>query len=83
MSAKLNPKALAESGDSELDEREGVQEVTEEMIRDYVTDQEELPAVSARPFAAWLHQDWNDWNEDGALTNGEVISGALDYWRGK
>lgn len=80
---KLNPTALAESGDGELDGREAVQPVTPAMVREYVVTAGELPIESARPFAAWLDEGWNDWNEDGDLTNGQVISGALAYWRGQ
>lgn len=80
---KLNPSALAECGDSELDEREGVQEVEEGMIREYVISSEALPPESAKPFAAYIHDVWNDYNEDGELTNGDVIAGALAYWRGQ
>lgn len=80
---KLNPDALAESGDTELDAREVVQPVTEMMIYEHVIASGELPRESAKPFAAWLHESWNDWNEDGDLTNGKVIAGALAYWRGQ
>lgn len=80
---KLNPDALAESGDVELDAREGVQPVTPTMIRDHLRSTEELPLVSARPFAAWLDAEWNGFNEDGDLTNGQVIAGALAFWRGQ
>lgn len=80
---KLNPDALAECGDGELDEREGVQPVTEMMISEHAIDSHGLPPYSARPFAAWLHEVWNDFNEDGDKTNGEVIAGALADWRGQ
>jgi hypothetical protein len=79
---KLNPDALAESG-TDLDERPEVQPVAEAMIRAYVIDASELPRYSAEPFAAWLYEMWNDFNEDGTLTNGEVIAGALADWRGQ
>jgi hypothetical protein len=79
---KLNPDALAESGDDELDAREGVQPVTEMMLYEHIISTEELPPESARPFARWLDSEWNSWNEDGSLTNGEVIAGALAHWRG-
>lgn len=79
---KLNPNALAESG-TELDERPEVQAVTEDMIREYVITSGELPDFSARPFATWLHSVWFDFNEDGELTNGKVITGALAQWRGQ
>ncbi|MFD8839840.1 hypothetical protein [Streptomyces griseofuscus] len=79
--AKLNPDALAECG-YDLDDRPEVQPVTEQMIRDYVIDKAELPPYSDRPFAAWLYDAWNDFNEDGTQTNGQVIEGALADWRG-
>lgn len=80
---KLNPDALAESGDVDLDAREGVQPVDAYMIEEYVTDQKELPVVSAHPFAGWLDENWNDFNEEGNKTNGEVIAGALADRRGQ
>ncbi|TVZ96507.1 hypothetical protein [Streptomyces sp. BK340] len=79
---KLNPNALAESGDNDLDERPKVQPVTEAMIRAHVIGAEELPPYSARPFSAWLYETWNEFNADGKLTNGQVIAGALADWRG-
>ena len=78
---KLNPNALAECGD-DLDDRPEVQPVTEAMIYAYVTEKNELPPYSARPFAAWLFTVWNSFNEDGDNTNGDVITGALADWRG-
>ncbi|MFD8654969.1 hypothetical protein [Streptomyces mirabilis] len=80
---KINPDALAESGDVEQDERSGVQKVTEEMILDYVAEElHALPPYSARPFAEWLDQNWGEFNEDGTETVGSVIAGALADWRG-
>jgi hypothetical protein len=78
----LNPDALATCGDNDLDTRRGVQDVTDLMITDYVVITGELPGESAGPFGAWLRQNWNDWNEDGELTNGAIITGALSFWRG-
>lgn len=83
MDAKLDPKALAENGDVDMDDREAVQSVTKDMVRDYVVAQDELPPESAGPFAVWLNENWNNWNEDGDLTNGDVIEGALAFWRGE
>lgn len=83
MDAKLDPKALAENGDVDMDDREAVQSVTKDMVRDYVVTQDELPPESAGPFAVWLNENWNNWNEDGDLTNGDVIQGALAFWRGE
>lgn len=83
MPDKINPDALAESGDVEQDARPGVQEVTEEMIFAYVTEElKALPECSARPFAAWLDEYWTTFNEDGTNTVGSVIRGALSHWRG-
>ncbi len=78
---KLNPDALAECG-YDLDDRPQVQAVTEMMICEYVIEAGELPRYSAAPFAAWLAEVWNDFNEDGDLTNRQVIAGALADWRG-
>lgn len=60
-----------------------MQPVDEAMIREYVIAAGELPEVSARPFAEWLHEQWFDFTEDSGLTNREVIEGALAYWRGQ
>ncbi|MFF7198283.1 hypothetical protein ACFZAM_31810 [Streptomyces sp. NPDC008079] len=80
---KLNPEALAECGDMELDDRAEVQPVTEMMILEYVLDNELLPRYSARPFAAWMHvEGWPDRNEEGTLTNGEMIEAGLIDWCG-
>ncbi|PZT70183.1 hypothetical protein DN402_31690 [Streptomyces sp. SW4] len=77
----LNPDALAQSG-TDLDERPTVQAVTEDMIYQYVIEKGSLPVQSARAFAAWLDEVWNDFNEDGKHTNRDVIDGALAAWRG-
>lgn len=82
MVGKLNPKALAGCGDTDLDSREGVQEVDAGMIREYVVSTNELPMESAEPFSEYIEQNWCDYNEEGELTNEQVISGALSYWRG-
>ena len=86
MSEKLNPEALAEWGEeagaAPQDRRAGVQPVTEEMIRGYVLDNNELPEYSARPFAAWLDNNWFEYSEPETRTNKEVIDGALVDWRG-
>ena len=83
----LDPNALAETGDEEgaapEDVRPGVQPVNGDMIREYVIAAGELPEVSARPFAEWLHDAWFDFSEEPGPTNGDIIAGALDYWRGQ
>lgn len=80
---ELDPNALAECGDDDLNARAGVQQVDADMIAKYVISSGELPRESALPFAEYIHQQWNDYNEDGELTNGQVIAGALAYWRGQ
>jgi hypothetical protein len=79
----LDPQALAECGDIDRDTRPGVQHVTEEMIHKYVLERGELTGASAAAFARWLDEVWNDFNEDGQLTNGDIIDGALHDWRNK
>jgi hypothetical protein len=87
--AKLNPAALAEWDDEQgarpEDIRPGVQAVDADMIAAYVVDTEELPQESARPFGQYLDSAWNDYidPDNPALTNGDVISGALAFWRGQ
>ncbi|WP_406384065.1 hypothetical protein OHU25_41245 [Streptomyces sp. NBC_00117] len=53
------------------------------MICAHVIEAEELPAESARPFAEYLDESWFDFVEEPGITNGEVITGALAYWRGQ
>jgi hypothetical protein len=82
MTSKINPNAIAETGDPEHDERPEVQSVSEEMIFEYVTEElKALPPYSARPFAAWLDENWNQFTEE-EITVGDVIRGALADWRG-
>lgn len=86
---KLNPAALAEwedeQGANPEDIRPGVQTVDERMIAAYVIEAEELPRVSALPFATYLDREWGEYidPDNPALTNGDVISGALAFWRGQ
>lgn len=83
MTEKIKPDALAETGDVELDERPEVQEVSEQMIYAYVTEElNALPEFSARPFAKWLNEAWYGFNQEGTETVGNVIEGALSEWRG-
>lgn len=79
---KLNPAALAECGDDDLDDRPDVQSVTEEMIFEYIRERNALPPASALAFSAWLWEEWNNFVEDDWVTNGAVINGALIDWRG-
>ncbi|MFF0183475.1 hypothetical protein [Streptomyces sp. NPDC005244] len=89
MTEKLNPAALAERyeerGADPADIRDGVQPVDEDMIRRYVVEAGHLPMESAGPFADWLDGVFDEYVEDGndKQTNGEVVSGALKYWRGQ
>lgn len=53
------------------------------MIHAYVEHPGTLPPYAARPFADWLAQYWNDFNEKGDKTNGGVIEAALPDWRGE
>ncbi|MFE6739860.1 hypothetical protein [Streptomyces tubercidicus] len=80
---KLNPDALATTGNDELDSRKEVQEVTQSMIFDWVVSEKELPPESARPFAGYIHAVWDEYNEDGENTNRQVLEGALEFWRGR
>jgi hypothetical protein len=42
-----------------------------------------LPEVSAQPFANWINNAWNEFDdESGTQTNEDVLKGALDYWTG-
>ena len=86
MTSKLDPTAWAILGDDTLDNRDGVQYVDEDMIFDYVTGEENaLPEYSARPFAAWLDENWSQYTDDpreGLLTNRDVIASALVDWCG-
>ena len=79
---KLNPNALATSGDYALDSRAGVQEVDDVMIENYVVSTGALAGTSAARFSVWLSEVFNDFNEDGDRTNGQVVAGALHDWRG-
>jgi hypothetical protein len=85
----LDPKALAmtyeedglASGDPDV--RPGVQmDVDAGMIEQYIIDIHELPQESAQPFSEWAESMWFEYNEDGDLTNKQVIDGMLNYWRG-
>jgi len=43
-----------------------------------------LPAVSARPFAVWLDENWNEFDDgEDKLTNKDVLEGALEHWTGR
>jgi hypothetical protein len=47
------------------------------MIFAFVREENELPPESATAFASWLHEVWDSFNEDGDLTNRQVLEGAL------
>lgn len=82
MAETLDPNALAACGDAEEDARPGVQPVTWDMIYNHVVGRE-LPEQSAKPFADYLDEEWNDYVDDPADTNGKVLAGALEFWRGQ
>ena len=43
-----------------------------------------LPLVSAQPFANWLNNEWNDFDDgEGKLTNADVLYGAWKHWTGR
>lgn len=52
------------------------------MIAEYVISEGELPRASAEPFSEYVHYEWNDYVEGQTITNGDVIAGALEWWRG-
>lgn len=57
---------------------------TEQDIRTWATEHGGLPDVSAFPFASWLDQSWNDYNDgSGTQTNEDVLTGALGFWTGR
>lgn len=81
MTEKLNPDAIADDGSGEFP---SAQEVTCDMILDYVIDTEQLPKESAEPFAEYADRNWYEYNDgDGTITNGQIIEGMLAYWRGQ
>lgn len=41
-----------------------------------------LPARSARPFADWLSDEWDEWTDNEGATVGEILSGAVMDWCG-
>ncbi|MFB7858839.1 hypothetical protein [Rhodococcus qingshengii] len=78
---KVDESALAEGpDDSGEDTREGVQVLTDDMIREWALSH--LPPPSATAFTGWIWDVWLDWNECGDKTNGQVLYGALADWRG-
>lgn len=89
MTEKLNPAALAERyeerGADPADIRDGVQPVDEDMIREHVVEAGSLPTESAGPFADWLDGVFDEYvvPDNDKQTNGDVIKGALAYWRGQ
>lgn len=81
---KLDPKAPAMQDYD--DDRPGVQEVTRDMIFDYVYSVDgdcELPRrESASAFADWADTVWFEFAEEEGTTNEDVIEGMLEDWRG-
>lgn len=85
MTGKLDADAWAQVGDTDLDARDGVQEVDASMIYAYVIRETLLPDYSARPFSYWLNAAWFAFTEEhrgGLLTNRDVIHGAITDWCG-
>lgn len=41
-----------------------------------------LPRESARAFADWLWENWNNWTEDEDTTVQQVLLGAVEEWCG-
>jgi len=41
-----------------------------------------LPEYSARPFAGWLFNVWENWTEEPETTVGDVLKGAVSDWCG-
>ncbi|MUL41606.1 hypothetical protein FZ103_10530 [Streptomonospora sp. PA3] len=77
----LDPHAPATTGEADIDADRV--EVTEAEIAEYVLAQGYLSAPGAHAFAAWLHQEWNDFPDgDPGYTNAQVIHGALVDWCG-
>lgn len=74
-------KAQAEMHDG--DDRSGVMALEEHEIRDWALADGGLPGPSARAFASWINTVFFDWNEDGELTNEQVLKGARANWVGE
>jgi hypothetical protein len=58
--------------------------VTLTPIRDWAEAEDggTLPEPSARAFALWLNEEWNDWTEDGETTVKDAFEGAVAQWCG-
>lgn len=41
-----------------------------------------LPHESAKAFALWLDETWNDWAEDPGVTVRQIFEGAVEQWCG-
>lgn len=41
-----------------------------------------LPQASAKAFANWLDNNWEDWTEEPQTTTKEVLEGAVTDWCG-
>jgi hypothetical protein len=53
-------------------------------IYDWATSENggQLPGESARAFASWLDENWNEWTDDEESTVGSVLDGAVTEWCG-
>lgn len=70
-----DPSALADFEEDLFDEA---------AIRKWAIETGDLPVFSAEPFARWLDQAWNDYDDgSGTLTNEDVLKGALAEWKGE
>lgn len=71
--------ALATNSDPDHDEN--LAELTTAQIRRWARQFLHVPDAAAA-FADWLNENWNGFNEEGTLTNRDVLTGALVAWRG-
>jgi len=67
-----------------LDEPGATTLVDWSQIRDWASDPDlgGLPAASARAFATWLNENWNNWTEDEEATVRSILEGAVTDWCG-
>lgn len=83
MADKLDPDGVAWFGEDD-EMPAGVQYASEQAIFATVRAADELPVASAMAFARWLYNEWVEYDDDtGIQTNGQIIAGALAFWRGQ
>jgi len=53
-------------------------------INDWASDPDlgGLPTASARAFATWLNENWDDWTENEEATVKDILEGAVTDWCG-